>query len=110
MEIVAKRDLLKDRYGNYYMVSYASKKSLTIVNAAMYHAFNQILNEELVAKVKAKYPNDIACGKYFADLVYEQVEQMGNPEHPGTIYDIEEVKKEYDLHMKPLYDDSFHLS
>ena len=110
MEIVAKRDLLKDRYGNYYMVSYASKKSLTIVNAAMYHAFNQMLNEELVAKVKAKYPNDVACGKYFADLVHEQVEEMNSPEHPGNIYDIEDVKKEYDLHMKPLYDDSFHLS
>ena len=110
MEIVAKRDLLKDRYGNYYMVSYASKKSLTIVNAAMYQAFNQTLNEELVAKVKAKYPKDVACGKYFADLVHEQVEQMNGPEHPGKIYDIEEVKKEYILHMKPLYDDSFHLS
>ncbi len=109
MKIIPKRDLLKDHYGNYYMVSYASKKALTIVNAAMYLAFNETLDEELVAKVKAKYPHDVACGKYFADLVHEQVEQMTSSENGGTIYDIEEVKKEYDLHMKPLYDDSFHL-
>lgn len=108
MEIRAKKDLLKDRYGNYYVVSYASKKSLTIVNAAMYLAFNETLNENLVAKVKETYSNDIACGKYFADLVREQVEQMDVADK-GNIYDIEEVKKEYDLHMKPLYDDSFHL-
>ncbi|ANU27674.1 hypothetical protein [Planococcus versutus] len=109
MEIIAEKDLLKDRYGNYYMVSHASKKALTIVNEAMYQALKETLDEELVAKVKANYLHDIACGKYFADLVHEQVEQMTNSENGGTIYDIEEVKKEYDLHIKPLYDDSFYL-
>lgn len=109
MEIVAKRDLLKDRYGNYYFVSYAAKDSLTLINAALYYAFKEIMNEELVERVKAQYPNDVACGKYFADLVKTHIEKIEKGEIPGSIYDIEEVKGKFDLHMKPIYDESFHL-
>lgn len=109
MDIQAERDLLKDVYGNYYIVSNSTGDSLTIVNAALYYAFNQMLDEEFVAKVKEQYPNDIACGKYFADLVERHIESLENNETPGGIYDIEEVKKQYDLHVKPIYDSSFHI-
>lgn len=108
MEIMAERDLLKDEYGNYYMISYASGDSLTVVNAALYYAFNETLDEALVAKVKEKYPNDIACGKYFADLVEAHIEKLENGELPGGIYPIEEVKQHYQLHIKPIYHESFH--
>jgi len=109
MDIKAERDLLKDDYGNYYVVSYATKDSLTVVNAALYHAFNQELTDEFVAKVKSKYPKGVAVGVYFADLVHEQIEKLEDPEFPGHIYDLNEVRKEYDIHLKPIYHDSLHL-
>ena len=109
MDIQTERDLLKDAYGNYYIVSNTAGDSLTIVNAALYHAFNQMIDEDFVKEVKEKYPNDIACGKYFADLVQAQVDELEKPENPGSIYDIEEVKEKYELHIKPIYDSSFHL-
>lgn len=109
MDIQAERDLLKDEYGNYYVVSYATKESLTVVNAALYHAFNQVLTDEFVAKVKRKYPKGVAVGVYFADLVHEQIEKLEDPDFPGRIYDLEEVRKTYDIHLKPIYHDSFHL-
>nr|WP_316046685.1 hypothetical protein [Planococcus glaciei] len=75
MELVAERDLLKDDYGNFYMISNASGDSLTVVNAALYYAFNETLDDALVAKVRNQYPNEIACGKYFADLVEAHIEK-----------------------------------
>jgi hypothetical protein len=108
MDIMAERDLLKDDYGNYYMVSNASGDALTVVNAALYYAFNEMLDEALVAKVKEQYPNEIACGKYFADLVEAHIQKLENGELPGGIYHIDEVKSQYKLHVKPIYDESFH--
>ena len=109
MDIQAERDLLKDAYGNYYIVSNATGNSLTIVNAALYYAFNQMIDDDFVRKVKEQYPNEIACGKYFADLVQEQVSKLENAETAGSIYAIEEVKEKYELHVKPIYDSSFHM-
>ncbi|MFC4712786.1 hypothetical protein [Planococcus dechangensis] len=109
MDIQAERDLLKDDYGNYYVVSYATKDSLTVVNAALYHAFNQMLTEDFVKEVKRKYPKDVAVGVYFADLVHEQIEKLEDPAFPGNIYDLNEARKEYDIHLKPIYHDSLHL-
>jgi len=107
MELMAERDLLKDDYGNYYMISNASGESLTVVNAALYYAFNEMLDESLVTKVKGQYPNEIACGKYFADLVEAHIEKLEKGEMPGGIYSIEDAKQHYKLHVKPIYGDSF---
>lgn len=109
MDIQAGRDLLKDTYGNYYFVSNVSGNSLTIINAALYYAFKQMINEEFVAKARAQYPNEIACGKYFADQVMRHHEELEKPGSDGSVYLIEEVKEHYDLHIKPIYDDSFHM-
>lgn len=109
MDIQAERDLLKDSYGNYYIVSNVTGDSLTIVNAALYYAFNQMIDDEFVERVNEKYPNKIACGKYFADLVQEQVNQLEKGEIHGRIYDIAEVKEKFELHVKPIYDSSFHI-
>ncbi|WP_033543102.1 hypothetical protein [Planococcus sp. CAU13] len=109
MDIKAGRDLLKDRYGNYYFVSNVSGKSLTIINAALFYAFKQMINEEFVAKAREIYPNEIACGKYFADQVVRHHEELEKPDSDGSIYLIDDVKEHYDLHIKPIYDDSFHL-
>lgn len=108
MEIKAERDLLKDDYGNYYIVSNVTGDSLTIINAALYYAFNQMINEDFVRRVNEQYPNEIACGKYFADLVEQHVEEISRPENGGSIYSIEDVKEEYELHIKPIYSDSFY--
>lgn len=109
MEIQAERDLLKDDYGNYYIISNASGDSLTIINAALYYAFNQMIDEKFVTKAHEQYPNEVACGKYFADQVMQHVEELERPDSAGSIYPIEEAKKHYDLHIKPIYDDSFHM-
>ncbi|HSJ36839.1 MAG TPA: hypothetical protein VK945_01325 [Planococcus sp. (in: firmicutes)] len=109
MDIQAERDLLKDDYGNYYIVSNASGDSLTIINAALYYAFNQTIDEKFVTKARAQYPNEVACGKYFADQVMQHVEELERPDSAGNIYPIEEVKKQYNLHVKPIYEDSFHM-
>lgn len=109
MEIQAERDLLKDDYGNYYIVSNASGDSLTIINAALYYAFNQMIDEEFVTKAREQYPNEVACGKYFADQVMEHVKELESPDSAGSIYPIEEAKKQYELHVKPIYEDSFHM-
>lgn len=109
MNIQAERDMLKDDYGNYYVVSNASGDSLTIINAALYYAFNQTIDEEFVTKANEQYPNEVACGKFFADQVMQQIEELEKPESAGSIYSIEEVKKQYDLHVKPIYEDSFHM-
>ncbi|WP_203332346.1 hypothetical protein [Planococcus beigongshangi] len=109
MEIQAGRDLLKDDYGNYYIVSNASGDSLTIINAALYYAFNQLIDEEFVNKARKMYPNEVACGKFFADQVMQHIEELEKPDSTGSIFPIEEVKKRYDLHVKPIYDDSFHM-
>ncbi|MFD1031276.1 hypothetical protein [Metaplanococcus flavidus] len=109
MEIQAGRDLLKDDYGNYYIVSNVSGDSLTIINAALYYAFNQMIDEEFVAKAREMYPNEIACGKYFADQVMQHIEELERPESAGSILPIESVKNHYELHVKPIYDDSFHM-
>lgn len=109
MDIQAERDLLKDAYGNYYIVSNASGDSLTIINAALYYAFNQMIDEEFVSNTRKQYPNEVACGKYFADQVMRHVEELERPETAGGIFPIEEVKKHYELHVKPIYDDSFHM-
>ncbi|MDN7226277.1 hypothetical protein QWY15_03125 [Planococcus sp. N064] len=107
MELMAERDLLKDDYGNFYMISNASGDSLTVVNAALYYAFNETLDDALVAKVRNQYPNEIACGKYFADLVEVHIEKLEKGEVPGGIYSIDEAKQHYNLHIKPIYGDSF---
>lgn len=109
MDIQAGRDLLKDDYGNYYIVSNVSGDSLTIINAALYYAFNQTIDENFVLKARELYPNEVACGKYFADQVMQHIEELEKPDSAGAIYPIEEVKNHYDLHVKPIYDDSFHL-
>ena len=109
MEIQAQRDLLKDDYGNFYIVSNVSGDSLTIINAALYYAFNQTIDEGFVAKARKHYPNEVACGKYFADQDMEHIEKLEASGSDGAIYPIEEVKKHYDLHVKPIYDDSFHI-
>ena len=109
MELKPERDLIKDEFGNYYFVTNASGDSLTLVNAALYYAFNQMLDEAFIKEVKQKYPNEIACGKYFADLVQEQIDKLESADYPGGIYEIEEVKQQYELHVKPIYDNSFHL-
>lgn len=109
MDIQAERDLLKDDYGNYYIVSNASGDSLTIINAALYYAFNQMIDEEFVTKAREHYPNEVACGKYFADQVMKHVEELEQPNSAGSIYPIEEAKKHYELHVKPIYEDSFHM-
>ncbi|WP_372868899.1 hypothetical protein [Planomicrobium okeanokoites] len=109
MDIQPERDMLKDDYGNYYVVSNASGDSLTIINAALYYAFNQMIDEEFVAKARELYPNEVACGKFFADQVMGHIEELEKPESAGNIYPIDEVKKHYDLHVKPIYEDSFHM-
>lgn len=109
MEIQAARDMLKDEYGNYYIVSNISGDSLTLINAALYYAFNQSIDEEFVTKVREQYPNEVACGKYFADQVMRHIEELEKPDSDGGIYPIEDAKKRYDLHIKPIYDDSFHM-
>lgn len=109
MELEAERDLIKDEYGNYYIVTNTSGDSLTLVNAALYYAFNQMLDEDFINKVNQKYPNEIACGKYFADLVQEHIDKLESDEQPGGIYEIDEVKQQYELHVKPIYDNSFHM-
>lgn len=109
MNIQAERDLLKDGYGNYYIVSNVSGDTLTIINAALYYAFNQTIDEEFVAKAEELYPNEVACGKFFADQVMEHIKELENPDSSGGIYSIEDVKKHFDLHIKPIYGDSFHM-
>lgn len=109
MDIQPERDMLKDDYGNYYVVSNASGDSLTIINAALYYAFNQMIDEEFVEKARELYPNEVACGKFFADQVMAHIEELEKPESAGAIYSIDEVKKHYDLHVKPIYEDSFHM-
>lgn len=109
MDIQPERDMLKDDYGNYYVVSNASGDSLTIINAALYYAFNQMIDEEFVEKARELYPNEVACGKFFADQVMAHIEELEKPDSAGTIYAIDEVKKHYDLHVKPIYEDSFHM-
>ncbi|AQQ53994.1 hypothetical protein [Planococcus lenghuensis] len=109
MKIVAERDLIKDEYGNYYLATNVNGDNVTVVNAAVYYAFNRMLDEELLADARNLYPNEVAAGKFFADQVAKHIEQLEDEAVPGGIYDIEEVKEAYDLHVKPLYDESFHL-
>lgn len=109
LDIQAERDLLKDEYGNYYLATNVTGDSITIVNAAVYYSFNRMLNEEFLAELKETYPNEVAAGKFFADQVAKHIEQLENQDYPGGIYDIDEVKQKYDLHVKPLYDESFHM-
>ncbi|MDN7241575.1 hypothetical protein QWY14_07210 [Planococcus sp. N028] len=109
MDIQAKRDLLKDKFGNYYIVSNASGDELTVINIAVYYAFNQMLDESLIAKVNNMYPNKVAIGKYLADLAEEHIERLESSEHEGRIYDFKEVQKHYKLHVKPIYDKSLHM-
>jgi hypothetical protein len=109
VDIQAKRDLLKDKFGNYYMISNATGDELTVVNVAVYYAFNQMLDESLLAKVNGKYPNKVAIGKYLADLVEEHIDRLESSESEGHIYDFKEVQKHYKLHVKPIYDKSLHM-
>ncbi|TWT27895.1 hypothetical protein [Planomicrobium sp. CPCC 101110] len=109
MDIQAKRDLLKDKFGNYYIISNATGEELTVVNIAVYYAFNQMLDESLIAKVNERYPNKVAIGKYLADLAEEHIEQLERSEGEGRIYDFKEVQKHYKLHVKPIYDKSLHM-
>ena len=109
MDIQAERDLLKDNYGNYYIVSNVSGNTLTIINAALYYAFNQTINNEFVTKAEELYPNEVACGKFFADQVMAHIDELEKTESVGDIFSIEEVKEHYNLHVKPIYEDSFHM-
>jgi len=109
VDLQAKRDLLKDKFGNYYIISNATGDELTVVNIAVYYAFNQMLDESLIAKVNSKYPNKVAIGKYLADLAEEHIERLESPESEGRIYDFKEVQKHYKLHVKPIYDKSLHM-
>jgi hypothetical protein len=109
VEIQAGKDLLKDKYGNYYIVSNATGDELTVVNVAVYYAFNQMLDEKLIEKVQQQYPNKVAIGKYIADLVEEHIERLENSETEGKIYPFKEVQMKYKLHVKPIYDKSLHI-
>ncbi|WP_088009452.1 hypothetical protein [Indiicoccus explosivorum] len=109
MKIVEERDLMKDEYGNYYLATNVTGDSVTVVNAAVYYAFNRMLNEDLLADARNLYPNEVAAGKFFTDQVAKHIEQLEDDAVPGGIYDIDEVKQQYDLHVKPIYDESFHL-
>ncbi|MFD1862152.1 hypothetical protein [Planococcus chinensis] len=109
MEIKAERDLFKDVYGNYYLATNVAHGSLTLVNAALYYAYKQALDEAFITKVQQQYPKKIAVGKYFADLVDAHIEKLQEPGAEGGIYTIEEAKEHFDLHIKPIYDHSFHV-
>lgn len=109
MDIQAERDLIKDDYGNYYLATNVTGTSITVVNAAVYYSYNQMLNEDFLAEIKRIYPNEVAVGKYFTDQVARHIEELENSIQPGSIYHIDEVKEKYDLHVKPIYDDSFNI-
>lgn len=109
MDIQEKRDLLKDKFGNYYIVSNATGDELTVINIAVYYAFKQMIDESLLTKVNDRYPNKIAIGKYLADLAEEHIERLESSEDEGRIYDFKEVQKHYKLHVKPIYDKSLHM-
>lgn len=109
MEILVMRDLIKDEYGNYYIVSRVTGNELTLVNAVHFYSFNRILNHDFVEEINKDYDKHVAVGQYFVDMVKYCIKSLKRKEVPGDIHELEIVKKFYKVHFDSLYERDVNL-
>ncbi|WP_053957152.1 hypothetical protein [Inediibacterium massiliense] len=97
MEILPMRDLIKDEYDNYYVVTRISdaEKKITLVNAYMELSFRRILFFNDNFKKEFKNYEGLYLGQQAMDILKYRINSLETGEVPGHIYSLNDVKKEY---------------
>lgn len=110
MEIIPRRDLVKDELGNYYEITKLNNEEVTLVNAAIYYSFNRILRHEFVDEVNKNYDHPVGVGQYFTDLLKNRISGLESGKYPGSVYPLEAIKDKYSIKVEGLYEQSVHIT
>ncbi|MBP3037968.1 hypothetical protein J9303_00405 [Bacillaceae bacterium Marseille-Q3522] len=103
------RDLIKDELGNYYTSVGLHGNKLLIANAIVYYSFNRIANEEYIETVKRQYNTYVGVGQFFTDMLKNKINDLTNGISLGKIYQLDDVRKEYDVELISLYERNVNL-
>ena len=103
MEIMENRDLIIDKYGNYYIAESVYGKQVRLVNAVIYYANNRVLNNELLDAVNKQYGEPSSVLRFFTDMVKDKIEGLESGKYPGSIYSFEEVEANYTVSVSGLH-------
>lgn len=110
MDINPIRDLIKDEYGNYYVIIKMSlndtENKLTIVNAFVHMTFRRILHFDKDFQNDFKDYEWQYIGKFFMDMLKNRVKGIEKGDLPGNIYNMEEIKQKFKLDIIHFYEKS----
>lgn len=105
LEILPRRDLIIDEYGNYYTAVTVKSNEIVLVNAFMKLSFQRLLKLENISKEYTEYDGQY-FGKIAMDMLKNKIENLKTNKIPGNIYRIEDIREEYKINFIPLYESS----
>jgi len=89
-KLLAQRDLIVDRLGNYYEITGSTKdKKIILVNAVIYYSNNRILHEDHFEEHKGE-----RLTAFFIKMLENRIEGLKTNKYPGSIFTLESLESE----------------